>query len=120
MKFIKSIILTILFSTSAFASNDTLPDNNIDFKKACIENALGIAEINHGINSYLRLHTAGIMLSIGGSIIGAAAVISSNSSYRNLSFIGFGIAAIGSLLLTFAPYSLRKRNKSVPRINYKK
>ena len=110
----------MLFSTSVFASNDTLPDNNIDFKKACIENTLEIEEINQRVSSYLGVYTAGIMLSLGGSVIGATAVVSGSSSYRNLSLIGFGIAAIGGLLLTFAPYSLRKRNKNVPRINYKK
>jgi len=118
MKIIKSIIVAILFSTSVFASNDTLPDNNIDFKKACIENTLEIAGINNGINSYLGLYTTGIMLSIGGSVIGAASIISGNNMYRHIGLLGFGIAAIGGLLLTFAPYSLRKRSKNVPRIKY--
>lgn len=113
-KFILSLIFIMTSATALLASNDSIPNQDIDFRKQCIENAEKVKDIENRIDRYTNFHSIGIASVLAGGII----IITTpprnrpQSTYAPQTLAGILIMSLGALLMLGAPLMLKKkRNK---------
>lgn len=109
-----SFIFIMSFATTLIAGNDTIPNQDIDFRKACIENASKIEDVENRIDRFTNFHAIGVAGVIAGGIIyiSTPQATRSNPAPRPQALAGILVAMLGSLLIIGAPFMLKKkRNK---------
>ena len=106
-----SLIFIMSFATTLIAGNDTIPNQDIDFRKSCIENTNATADIETRIDRYTNFHVIGVagVLAGGVLIITTPPANGSTSGTRPQILAGIIVMSLGALLMIGAPFMLKKK-----------